>query len=57
MSLHEEILFERLLPKYERRFGEEPPVAGLPVEEAVRIMRDKVKFQTTEDREGVSRQE
>lgn len=51
MSLHEEILFERLLPKYERRFGEEPPVAGLPVEEAVRIMREKVKFQTTDDRD------
>ena len=49
MSLHEEILFERLLPKYERRFGEEPPVAGLSVEEAVRIMREKVRFQTADD--------
>lgn len=52
MSLHEEILFERLLPKYERRVGEEPPVAGLPVEEAVRIMREKVKFQAAGNSEG-----
>jgi len=34
-----EVLFERLLPRYERRFGKVPPVRGAAVEEVNRLMR------------------
>jgi len=51
MSLQHEILFERLAPRYERVFGEEPPVDGLPVDEAVRIIRERLAMQKADWRD------
>jgi len=48
MTMQHEILFERLLPKYERAFGDAPPVEGLPVDEAVKIIQDRLAMQMEE---------
>ena len=45
MSLQHEILFQRLVPRYERVFGEAPPVDGMPVDEAVKIIRERLAVQ------------
>jgi hypothetical protein len=42
MSTFQEITFHRLLPKYERVFGEPPPFTATTVDEAVAFMRDRL---------------
>lgn len=39
MSLLDEIAFHRLLPKYERRFGDAPPLQAATLEEALETLR------------------
>jgi hypothetical protein len=39
MSLIEEHLFERLLNRYEKRFGAQPPLTVATVDEAVQRLR------------------
>jgi hypothetical protein len=43
MSALQEIAFQRLLPKYERVFGEPPPFTAATVDEAVAFMRDRLR--------------
>jgi len=37
MSLQQEILLERLLPKYERRFGKPPPIDASDLESVITL--------------------
>lgn len=48
MSLQHEILFQRLAPRYERVFGEAPPVDGMPVDKAVRVIRERLAMQAAD---------
>lgn len=50
MTLQQEILFERLVPRYERAFGAEPSVDGLPLDEAVKVIRARLEMQAEEGR-------
>jgi hypothetical protein len=49
MSTLQEITFLRLLPKYERVFGEPPPFTATTVDDAVAFMRDRLLGQCDPD--------
>ena len=48
MSALDEAIFERLYPRYERTFGEAPPLHEASVEEAVAEMRSRLRAHASE---------
>jgi hypothetical protein len=50
MSYQQEILFERLVPRYQKIFGHEPDVAGLSLDEAL----DRINADLAKIREGAA---
>lgn len=54
MDLLLETAFNRLLPKYERTFGELPPFSSAPVEEVVSHMRRRLAEVPDADKAGIS---
>lgn len=61
MSLIQEAAFMRLLPKYEKAFGEPPPLGNVSVDEALEYMRNRLNehpdrdFAFLEGPDGLSR--
>ena len=49
MSLQQELLFERLLPKYVRRFARLPTFAAADVDQAVAFMRQALAIERPSD--------